>query len=261
MIDDALAARLDRGIDVTRAAGAMALDYFRRRDSLEIEHKGRQDLVSVADREVEELIRRELGRSFPDDAFLGEEGGGVDAARIWVIDPIDGTLNFLRGMPCWAVTIAYVVDGVIEIGLTYDPVHDELFAARRGRGATRNGAAIRVTGCTDPAEATVALTYSFKQPREPYVAMVDRLIGQGCEHRRTGSTAINLCWVADGRCDAMATLRCNSWDCLGGLLLVREAGGAASDYIGRHGLLEPGGILATTPALRGAIEQAAGIPL
>lgn len=262
MLDEPdLAARFERGVEVVRAAGAMALGYFRNRDSLTVEHKGRQDLVSVADRAVEDHIRAELGRFFPDDAFLGEEGGGGEAPLLWVIDPIDGTFNFLRGIPCWCVTVAFVVDGVTELGITYDPVLDELFAARRGHGATRNGTPIKVSGRTDPTESVVGLTYSFKTERRPYIDMMDRVIAQGCEHRRLGSTAVKLCYVADGRLDALVTLRCNSWDCLGGLLMVSESGGRATDFAARHGLTEPGGILASTPGLLDTLQAAAGIEL
>ena len=261
MNDDELTERMTRGIEVTRSAGAMALDYFRRRGSLEIEHKGRQDLVSIADRNVEEHIRAELARSFPDDAFLGEEGGGGEAPRVWVIDPIDGTFNFLHGLPCWAVTMAFVADGVPEIGLTYDPVHDEMFTARRGHGARCNGEPVRVSSCADPADALIALTYSFKIERAPYLQLMDALLRQGCEHRRGGSTAVMLNWVADGRCDGLVALQCNSWDVLGGLLIVQEAGGQATDFVGRHGLTAPGGVIACTPGLRHVLEQAASLEL
>ena len=144
---DPLDLRLLAGCAIVREAGQLARDYFSRRESLEIEFKGQQDLVSIADRNVEEVLRERLAVSFPGDAVLGEEGGGGDGARrTWVLDPIDGTFNFLKGIPCWGVVAALVVDGRIEIGLTYDPVHDEMFTARRGGGAFRNGAPVRVSG-------------------------------------------------------------------------------------------------------------------
>ena len=150
---------------------ALALDYFRNRAELAIEHKGQQDLVSIADRNVEELLRERLAAAFPGDAVLGEEGGGGDgAARTWVLDPIDGTFNFLKGIPCWGVVAALVVDGRIEIGLTYDPVHDEMFTARRGGGTFRNGAPVRVSGNQGVDTSCLAVAYSFRQPREAYVA-------------------------------------------------------------------------------------------
>ena len=156
MIDRDLEIRLLTACAIVREAGRLAHDYFTRREQLDVEHKGVQDLVSVADREVEDLIRTRLGTAFPEDGLLGEEGGGEDGAgrtpeedgapdagggrssrAMWVIDPIDGTANFLRGMPYWSVALAYVLEDRVEIGATYDPVHDELFSARRGGGALR----------------------------------------------------------------------------------------------------------------------------
>jgi myo-inositol-1(or 4)-monophosphatase len=252
--------RLEAAIPIVRAAGRLALGYFNDRGGLAIEHKGQQDLVSIADRAVEELIRTELAAVFPGDAVLGEEGGGAgDAARTWVLDPIDGTFNFLKGIPCWGVVAAYVVDGATVIGLTYDPIHDELFTARRGGGAFRNGAAITVSGNPTVDTSCLALAYSFRQPKDSYIAMVDAALAHGFEHRRAGSTAIQLCWVGDGRCDGFATLLCSSWDCLAGLILVEEAGGRATDFVADYGLLGKGGVAACTPALVPQIEQLSGL--
>jgi myo-inositol-1(or 4)-monophosphatase len=149
---------------VAAEAGKLAHDYFGRRAQLEIEHKGMQDLVSVADRAVEDLIRARLSSAFPEDDLLGEEGGGAErrpGAGLWVIDPIDGTANFLRGMPYWSVALAYVKDDRLQIGVTCDPVHDELFWAQRGGGAWRNHTPIRVSDCTEPKQAVVGSTFTF----------------------------------------------------------------------------------------------------
>jgi len=252
-----LASRLDEGVRIAEAAGRVALDFFNRRHELAIEKKGLQDLVSIADQQVEAQIRAELARCFPDDAILGEEGGGGEAERLWVIDPIDGTANFLRGLPYWGVVIAYVVDGVTEIGITVDPVHSELFAARRGHGATRNGQPIRVSERREPGECCVALSFNFKQESADYVEMIRRLSELRLDHRRSGSTALNLCHTADGRVDATLCLHCNSWDCLAGLILVAEAGGLATSYTSNTSLLEPRAIAATVPALRQQVSYAA----
>ena len=255
-------AQLEAAAAIVREAGARALGYFRHRAALAIERKGQQDLVSVADREVEELIRGRLAVAFPGDAVLGEEGGGDGAGeRIWVLDPIDGTFNFLRGIPCWAVVAALVVDGRTELALTYDPVHDELFTARRGGGARCNGATIRVSGQAGVETSCLALAYSFRQEPESYVAMVRTALRLGFEHRRSGSTAVQLCWVADGRCEVFATRYCSAWDCLAGLLLVEEAGGRASDFVVDHGLLGKGGVVACTPALAPEAEELSGLRL
>lgn len=261
MTSDELDDRLGNATAIIRKAGRLALDHFTNRAALTIEHKGRQDLVSLADRAVEELIRNELARHHPGEAVLGEEGGGGEAERVWVIDPIDGTFNFLKGLPCWAVVLAYVVNGRTMVSLTYDPVHDELWAARRDGGATLNGRAVRVSGLEAVDTACLALAYTFKQPRESYVRLVDRALAHGLEHRRMGSTAVQLAWVADGRCDGFITLRCSSWDALAGLLLVEEAGGAASDFVALHGLLGAGGVYAATPGLASLLADLSGLPV
>ena len=253
--------RLEAMTGIIRQAGHLALDFFRDRGSLAIEHKGQQDLVSLADRAVEDLIRAELAARFPEDGILGEEGGGEDVPRTWVVDPIDGTFNFLKGIPLWGVAAAYVVEGRTMLGLTYDPVHDELFIARRGGGAFRNGQRIEVSGNRTVETSCLALAYSFRHPKATYVHLEEAALRQGFEHRRCDSTAVQLCWVADGRCDGLATLYCASWDVLAGLLLVEEAGGLATDFIAAHGLLGKGGVIACTPGLAPAIEELSGLHL
>ena len=153
-MSDPLDLRLLAGCAIVREAGQLARDYFLRRESLEIEFKGH---AGPGERRRSRGRGRDprasCTRSFPDDDVIGEEGGyatdrGGD--RVWVIDPIDGTSNFLRGVPYWSVALAYVIEGRTELAVTYDPVHDELFAARRGQGASRNGRQIRVSDRTDP---------------------------------------------------------------------------------------------------------------
>ena len=287
MTDRELEQRLLIACAVAREAGHLARDYFLKRDQLDIEHKGMQDLVSDADREVEELIRTRLGVAFPDDAMLGEEGGGdgldgdddligeeddgligdeeepvaapKQAPGLWIIDPIDGTANFLRGVPYWSVALAYVEDGRTEVGVTYDPMHDELFAAARGRGATRDGRPIRVSGCSDMSRAIVGSTFTFKMNTDHYAELLRGILGAGADHRRLGSTALMMCHVADGRLDGCATLSCNSWDIIGGLLLVQEAGGVTSDFLDGARLADPNRAFGCTPALADTIAGLTGL--
>jgi myo-inositol-1(or 4)-monophosphatase len=262
VMTDPLDLRLLAACAIVREAGQLARDYFLRRESLEIEFKGQQDLVSIADRAVEDVIRAQLTRSFPDDDLIGEEGGyatdrGGD--RVWVIDPIDGTANFLRGVPYWSVALAYVIGGRTELAVTYDPVHDELFAARRGHGASRNGRAIRVSGRTDPGRCAIGTAYTFKASMEAYLSLVDAMLRAGLDHRRLGSSALMLCHTADGRLDGLAMIYCHAWDVIGGLLLVEEAGGIASDFLADAGLTVPGPAFAGTPALRPILESLTGL--
>jgi myo-inositol-1(or 4)-monophosphatase len=258
MTDRDLDLRLLTARAVAREAGKLALDYFNRRAQLQVELKGMQDVVSIADRAVEDLMRARLAGAFPEDDLLGEEGGGAErraGAALWVIDPIDGTANFLRGMPYWSVALAYVKGDRVEIGVTYDPVHDELFWARRGGGAHRDHAPIQVSGATDPRRGVVGSTFTFKMEIDRYLAIVEGILRAGSDHRRMGSTALMMCHVADGRLDGCVTGYCNSWDVIGGLFLVQEAGGVASDFIAENGLLAAGGALAGTPGLRSTLEQ------
>ena len=264
MTDSALAHRFDAGWKILHAAGKLALDYFHRRHDLVIEKKGMQDLVSIADQAVERAIRGELTRTFPADAIIGEEDGASEdyqaAAGAWVLDPIDGTSNFLRGMPYWCCVMAYSVNGITEIGLTYDPVHDELFACRRGEGATRNGQPIRVSQ-RPVGEACVGLSFNFKQDGDAYAAMIGRLNAMGFDNRRSGSTALHLAHVPDGRLDACITRDCQRWDVLAGLALVEAAGGIATTYTRGATLLDRRPVMACAPQLEAEIIEAAGFPL
>jgi myo-inositol-1(or 4)-monophosphatase len=258
MNDAELDARLEVAIAAVRAAGRTALDHFRDRDTLLIEKKGLQDLVSIADRAAERVIRDAVAQAFPEDGLLGEEEGGALAPRLWVIDPIDGTANFLRGIPFWGVVLAFAVDSYPLIGLTYDPAHDELYVAVRGRGTTRNGIPVNVSSRTAVNEACVGLSYSFKTDAQAYTALIAGILTRSLDHRRMGSSALALAHVADGRLDAMACLSCNSWDVLAGLLLVQEAGGRASDYAEGHTLLERRAVAASAPGIAPAIEELTG---
>lgn len=254
-MSDPLDLRLLAACAIVREAGQLARDYFLRRESLEIEFKGQQDVVSVADRAVEEVIRGHLARCYPDDDVIGEEGGYANdrgGDRVWVIDPIDGTSNFLRGIPYWCVALAYVVRGRTELAVTYDPVHDELFAARRGQGASSNGRAIRVSGRTDPGRSAIGAAFAFKASMEAYLSLVDGML-------RAGSSALMLCHAADGRLDGVALIYCHAWDVIGGLLLVEQAGGIASDFLADVGLTVPGPAFAGTPALRPTLESLTGL--
>jgi myo-inositol-1(or 4)-monophosphatase len=246
MLDD----RFLAACAVARAAGALARRHLADRAGLEVEQKGPQDPVSVADKAAEALIIESLGRAFPGDGFLGEESGGQSAERLWVIDPIDGTANYVRAIPGFCVSIAYVEAGRTQVGVIYAPMDDELFAAARGRGATLNGVPMAVSGCAAIGEAMVGVGFGMKMPRPRFVRALDRLLEAGAEFRRMGSTALGLAYAAAGRLDGFWTVQTNSWDCLAGLLLVEEAGGWANDFLAEGGLLERHEALGCTPALQ-----------
>jgi len=217
---------------ITRAAGALALDYFVHRDRLEIESKGPTDYVTHADRDVENTIRGELSRAFPDDTFLGEETassfeGPID--RCWVVDPIDGTHNFLRGMPYWNVSIGFVVAGRTEIGVVFDPPADAMYCAMRGAGAFCDLAGkqtpLHTAATRSLAGSYIGLGHHDRAFEPRYFDIRRRMMENGIAMRNFGSGALQLAHVASGRLDGFIELQLSLWDAVAGNLLVLEAGG------------------------------------
>jgi len=230
MDDDRLDARLAVARAAAEAGGALARDYFERRTELAVETKGPHDLVSVADRAVETEIRRVIAATFPDDPLVGEEHGGDAAVTGWVVDPIDGTQNFLRGIPHFVVSIAYRRAGRTEIGVIHDPNTGDTHAARRGHGATRNGAPIRVSGIGTLDRAVLGVGHSPRHPAGQYNATVAAVVSAGAQTRNYCCAALQLSYVADGRLDATWDPYLLDWDVAAGILLVEEAGGTAVPF-------------------------------
>jgi myo-inositol-1(or 4)-monophosphatase len=258
--DHGLEVRLLAASAIAREAGALAKRHFHNRPkALQLGFKGDQDYLSATDAEVEALIRTRLHESFPRDSFYGEEGGGTFGENVWIVDPIDGTANFMRGIPSFCISIAFVREGQIEIGVIYDPIHDELFAAGRGRGAMLDGQAMRVSGLADIRHATIEAGWSTRLPPDPYTALVQTLKREGAGVRRGGSGALGLAYVADGRIDAYCELHMNAWDALAGLVLVREAGGWSNDFLANAGLTQGNPILACTPGIKDILVRAMGL--
>ncbi|MBZ6077609.1 inositol monophosphatase family protein [Microvirga puerhi] len=245
---------------VAREAGNLARRRFNGRPGITgINLKGRQDYLSAVDSEVERLVRGRLLASFPKDSFFGEEGGGSLDHDVWVVDPIDGTANFVRGISQFCISIAYVRDGQTQIGIIYDPMHDELFVAERGGGATLNGEPIHVSGLDDMQSATIEAGWSTRLPLSEYVDLVGRILADGAGVRRGGSGALALAYVAAGRIDGYCELHMNSWDALAGLLLIEEAGGWANDFLDQSGLRDGNIVLGCTSGLKSPLVQLMGI--
>lgn len=215
-----------------REGGTLALKHYQRLDELEITSKSRNDLVSNADREVEMLLRVSIARKFPDDGILGEEYGHEPGASgiTWVIDPIDGTANFLRGRPHWCVSIACVEEERITAGCIYDPVHDEIYLASNDSSSTRNGKPIRVTDVDEIDLATVGIGLEPDKGGDSGLAMCTPLVEAGARLYSNSSGALSLAYVADGRLDAYVEPHMNSWDFMAGALIVRQAGGALRNF-------------------------------
>ena len=253
MSDDAVRERFLAAQDAARDASRLALEHFAGLDALTIESKGRQDFVTEADRAVERLIVERLTTAFPEDAVLGEEAGfsvdPTDRRAVWAVDPIDGTSNFVRGRPDWAVSIGLAFDGQAAVGVIDVPAHGWQYAACRGHGATRNGASIGVATGGTLADATVGLGFSYRLPTSVHLGYIESLLGAGVEYRRLGTAAVSMALVADGRFQGYVEGHINSWDVLAGLVLVREAGGRTNDFLARDGMRFGNPILAASPAL------------
>lgn len=219
--------RAEIASSIAQNAAELALDYFRRGRSLKIEAKGHQDFVTVADRAVEAVIRARLEAAFPDDAIIGEE----DAPRpgrsgfTWVIDPIDGTANFISDLPQWCVVIAGIAGGRTEIGLIVDPNRKETFTARRGDGAYLNGRRMQVRQHADLTSGTTAIGSSGRTTPDQIMELIGALLQSGGTFQRIGSGALSLAHTAAGRYLGYVEGHMNAWDCLAGELLVQEAGG------------------------------------
>jgi len=247
--------------DCVREAGTLARQYFNDRHRLAIALKGPQDLVTEADRDVERLLAKRLQSAFPSDGFLGEETGMRAGNRLWVVDPIDGTANFVRGNPHFCVTVAFVEAGEIKLGATFNPVMDELYFARLGHGVTRDGAPITVANTPALSEASIEAGWSTRVPNAEYLNCLGRIFGAGAHVRRGASGALGLAFVADGRSDAYVELHANAWDCLAGLLLVQEAGGFVSPFLDADGLRAGAPVLAASGRIAGSLSDLVGIPL
>jgi myo-inositol-1(or 4)-monophosphatase len=252
--------RLRAAEAVARDAGNLAMRYLADPATLDVRSKGVQDVLTAADGAVERLIVATLRAAFPDDAFLGEEGGrvagGTGDAPCWVIDPIDGTANFARGLPTWCVSIALVVAGRTELGVIYDPSAGLTYRATRGGGAWRNGERLAVSLTTDIGRASVDTGYSSRTPAAAYGELVTRLLLRGISVTQCGSAALGLARVADGRLDGYVERHLFAWDALAGLLLIEEAGGRVNAFLGGDGLRQGNQTIAATPELYAVLADA-----
>lgn len=219
--------RLQFAIDLARRAGDLGLTFFREIGSLMIESKGHQDLVTNGDREVELLIRAAIQAEFPRDGIVGEEYAATEGSSgyVWVIDPIDGTANFVAGIPAWCVVIACARNGVAEVGVVHEPSNDETFWARRGGGAFLNGKPIRTSATTSLTVGSVGVGFNNRTSALNAVTLIGLIIGEGGVFYRNASGALMLAYVAAGRLIAYCEEHMNAWDCLAAMLIVEEAGG------------------------------------
>ncbi len=221
--------------------------------------KARHDVVTEMDREVERFIRGAIAARYPRDAIIGEEDGGSDGARLWLIDPIDGTANYARGQPRYCVSIGYLEGGVPTLGAIYDPSHDWLYSAALGEGAWQDGVRLAVSPIAEMSAATVECGWSTRKTTAEYVDLLSRVLTAGAAIRRAGSGALGLVDVAAGRVEAYCELHINAWDCAAGIVLVQEAGGFANAFFDGAGIADGNPLIATNAALVDELETAIGI--
>jgi myo-inositol-1(or 4)-monophosphatase len=218
--------------EIAREAGSLVMEHFRR---VAIEYKGDADLVTIADRQSEVLIRQRIASRWPSHDILGEENGLVDTGSEyrWYVDPLDGTTNFAHGFPVFCISMALEHKGERIAGVVYDPTRDELFAAEEGSGAFLNGQPMQVSQAKDLAECLVATGFpSRKRHKNPNIYFYHQLTLRTHGVRRAGSAALDLCYVASGRLDGFWEFNLNPWDTAAGVLIVQEAGGRVTDFAG-----------------------------
>jgi myo-inositol-1(or 4)-monophosphatase len=245
-------------VKAARQAGQILLRHASRLDGLKVVEKARQDYASEVDSLAEAEIIRELKRAHPDYAFLGEESGAKGSGRYtWVIDPLDGTSNYLRGIPHYCVSIALTDRGEPQAGVIYDPLRNEIFTCAKGGGAYLNERRIRVA---QRAELEGSLLITGFPPRErsrirPHLAALESLMEQAEDVRRTGSAALDLAYAACGRVDGYFEAGLKPWDIAAGVLLVREAGGKVCDFRGGGDFMAQGRLVAGNLKLCDALQK------
>ncbi len=241
-------------IAAARKAGRGLVRDFGELENLQVSKKGPADFVTNADSRTERILIEELSRTRPGYGFLVEEGGAIegrDKTHRFVIDPIDGTTNFLHGIPQFAISIGLEREGHLVSALIFNPVTDEMYVAEKGHGAFLNDRRLRVAARQNLSDILVASGAPFlgKDGRETFLAELDAVVASTAGMRRFGSASLDLAWVASGRFDAFWERNLQPWDIAAGILMVREAGGMVSDMDGREHMMDRGHILAANDAL------------
>jgi len=253
------AERLEEALRIAHEAADLARRFFHDVRRVRVEEKGVQDFVTEADREVEELIRDRLTQRFPGDGFLGEESGRAPGTGAWIVDPIDGTANFMRGLPTFAVSLAYVDDaGQPRVGIIDEAARGITYRAHRGGGAFRDDERMTVSAVNRLDAAAIALGFWTRGDPEPFLSAVRSLVEARCDLRRIGSACLALSYTAAGQLEGFWQWQINAWDVASGILLVTEAGGRVTPFFEAGGLDGPRGLLATNESLIEAVAARVG---
>lgn len=240
-------------VQAARAAGSLIVRALERPDRIKVMEKAPNDYVTEVDRKAEQEIINIIRKAFPQHAIIGEESGSLGEHEVeWIIDPLDGTRNFIHGFPHFSVSIAVRQQGRLEHGVIYDPVRDDLFTASRGRGAALNEHRIRVSTQSNLDACLLGTGFPFRHSPDRvslYTQSLATMLPLCGDVRRAGSAALDLAYVACGRLDGFWEMGLKIWDVAAGALLIREAGGLLSDFAGGEGYLESGNIMGGNPKI------------
>ena len=245
---------------LAQSTGERALQLQRSGTALSVSNKGLQDFVTNADRECEALIRAAIADAFPEDGFLGEETGKAGGKAggggpIWVIDPIDGTNNYMRLLPDWGVSIALVADGDIALGAIFDATTKTVFHARRNHGAFQGDKPLSASKNDNPKTALAITGHSRRTPIAPYLDLLSRLHEHGFDHRRIAAAALGLLRVAEGKAELFHEAHLNCWDVMAGILIAEEAGAVVERPALPDLLLQGGAVRASAPEINATVAD------
>ena len=252
-------ALLNTAVQAARRAGDTTMRYVKRLDELDVRSKARNDFVSQVDEIAEKLIIESIHERYPGHAILGEETGKQgDSDHVWIIDPLDGTTNFLHGFPMFAVSIGLQVKGRMQVGVVYDPNRQELFTAMQGVGAQLDGRRLRVNQKRELAGALIGTGFPYRENdrwMEQYLNQFRAVMHVAGDVRRPGSAALDLCYLACGRMDGFWEFGLQPWDIAAGSLILREAGGMISSMTDDGDYMETGNIIAGAPKVHAELEK------
>jgi myo-inositol-1(or 4)-monophosphatase len=245
---------LNIAIRAARKAGNHIVKSLENTDAIIASQKGNNDFVTNVDQEAEAIIIDVIKAAYPDHCIVAEESGSIDGRDKevqWIIDPLDGTTNFINGFPHFAVSIAVRMKGKTEVACVYDPIRNELFSATRGGGAKLNNTRLRVTLNKDLAGTILATGFPARQKQhaESYLKIISSLFTEVADFRRTGSAALDLCYFSANRVDGFFELGLKPWDIAAGDLIAREAGAIVTDFAGGTDYLKSGNVVASSPRL------------
>jgi myo-inositol-1(or 4)-monophosphatase len=246
-------------IRAARRAGELMVRQLNQLEALKVVDKGRNEFVTQVDEAAEAAIIEVIRDHYPEHSILAEEGGSQGEHEYqWIIDPLDGTTNYLHGFPVFSVSIAVARAGELEHGVVYDPLRQEIFSASRGQGAQLDGRKIRVSKRTHLQQSLIATGLPYRENlkhMDSYLQMLRAVMLETVGIRRPGSAALDLCYVAAGRVDGFWELGLSKWDIAAGALIIREAGGRISDFRGGDGYLESGNVVTGNPKIYAALSK------